>query len=91
MSATIETYDVICLDFLTEDGVSILKQTFAEINGEIVQIGTNSRTAYTNSPSDRNNIINDLEEKYVNAIFAVWGDTPTIEDLPDSLFESTTE
>ena len=89
--ATIETYDVIYLDFLTENGVSVLKQTFANINGENLQIGQNRRTAYSNSPKGRVDIINNLDEKYINAIFAIWGDVPTVEDLPESLFNNTVE
>lgn len=82
MSLIIETYTEISLDFLTERGVSVLTRTYADINGEKTQIGPNHRMAYANSPQGRINIINDLEEKYVNAILSVWGDQPIIEDLP---------
>ena len=80
MSVIIDTYDSIYLDFLTETSVSVLKQTYAKINGENVQIGQNQRTAYSNSPSGRKRVIKDLDEKYVNAIFAIWGDKPILND-----------
>lgn len=70
----------ITLDMLTKDSVSILKQNYLDLDGELLQVGQNIRNAYVNSPSGRATISEILPEEYANAVFAVWGDTPTIQD-----------
>ena len=47
----ITTYDEIVLDSLTDTGVSVLFKTFADINGEKVQIGPNKRISFCTQPS----------------------------------------
>ena len=78
--ATIETYTEITLDLLTEKGVSVLTKTFADINGFKTQIGNNSRKAYGNSPIGRDLLRADVPEAYYNAVLAVWGETPLLQD-----------
>lgn len=76
-----ETNSKITLDLLTTDSVCVITEIEVEINGKIYNL-ENSRQAYVNSPLGRTNIIADLPEEYMTAIFALWGDTPTIEDPP---------
>lgn len=79
--ALIETYEKITLDMLTEDSVSILKRTFAEINGSEVQIGDNWRRAYVNSVRGRQEIAEFLgDTPQLESVLKMWGDTPTVEE-----------
>ena len=41
-----------------------------------------SRKAYNNSSIDRQLLIDELGEPYTTAIFAIWGDNPTVTDPP---------
>lgn len=77
---TIETQTKITVDMLTPNSVSILKQEMAEINGQQMQVGENFRRAYINSESGRKQVQDELDAPYVSAIFAVWGETPTVEE-----------
>lgn len=77
---TIETQTKITVDMLTPNSVSILKQEMAEINGQQMQVGENFRRAYVNSEAGRNQVQDELDAPYVSAIFAVWGETPTVEE-----------
>lgn len=78
--STIETYTEITLDLLNKDSVSVLTRMYTDLNGVKTQIGENERTAYGNSQVGREQITQKLPEDYVQAILAVWGDTPTLED-----------
>lgn len=75
-----ELIEKITLDMLTKDSVSVLRQNFVIINGEEMQVGDNVRNVYMNSPLDRESIKKVLSKEYCDAVFAVWGSTPTIED-----------
>ncbi len=66
------------LDMLTQDSVSVKKQTHIDYMGQQYQIGEPWRRAYTNSEKGRQQIVDELPQAQVNAIMAVWGDTPTI-------------
>lgn len=68
------------VDMLTADSVSILTQNYIEFNGVQTQVGQNHRCAYVNSETGRNNLQNAEPEEVVNAVFAIWGDTPTISE-----------
>lgn len=89
----IETREVIFLDALTNESVSILTKTMVLMPTEIVnddgeteiimeetQIGENHRCAYVNSVSGRASIANDLAEPYLSAVMEIWGDTPTVSE-----------
>lgn len=76
----IETKTKITVDMLTPNSVSILKQEMAEINGQQMQVGENYRRAYVNSEAGRKQVQDELAAPYVSAIFAVWGETPTVEE-----------
>lgn len=75
-----ELIEKITLDMLTKDSVSVLRQKFVVINDEEMRIGDNIRNVYMNSPSDRESIKKVLNEDYYNAVIAVWGPLPTVED-----------
>ncbi len=79
-----EITEKITLDMLRQDSVSILKQQFIEINGQQTQVGKNIRNSYMNNPSGRETITKILPPEYANAVFAVWGDTPTEKDIQES-------
>jgi hypothetical protein len=68
----------ITLDILTENGVSLRKQNYATVDGTEYPIGQPWRRAYINSISGRAKVESEVAEPYKTAIFAVWGDTPTV-------------
>ena len=68
----------IIIDMLTQDGVSIKKQKITIIDNAEYEIGEPWRKAYINNLLGRKEIVAELDEKYVAAIFSVWGDTPTV-------------
>ena len=75
-----EIKEKITLDMLTEDSVSILRQQYINVNGEEMQVGGNIRNAYMNSERGREQIKTFLPEAQYNAVIAVWGDTPTVNE-----------
>ena len=68
----------ITLDMLTQDGVSVAKQGYAVIDGTQYAVGSAHRCAYSNSERGRADIQAELPAEYSQAVFAVWGDTPTV-------------
>lgn len=68
------------VDMLTVDSVSILTQNYIEFNGVQTQVGQNHRCAYANSETGRNDLQENEPEEVVNAVFAIWGDTPTVSE-----------
>lgn len=68
------------LDILTQDSVSVRTQSYTVIDGNEYSIGTPHRKAYANSTSGRQEVINELPQSQQNAIFAVWGDAPTVDE-----------
>lgn len=75
-----ELKEKITLDMLTKDSVAVLRQQFLTFNGEEMQVGVNIRNAYMNSESGRQLIRNLLPDEYYNAVMAVWGDNPTVDE-----------
>ena len=79
---------------LTSDSVSILTQQFEYgKNGEEVRVGENHRCAYENSESGRALLIANEPEEVVEEVFAIWGDTPILEEpnFSDYVPEPTTD
>ncbi len=74
-----ELKEKITLDMLTKDSVSILRQQFIVYNGLEMQVGENTRNAYMNSAEGREEIKSVLNADYQNAVFAVWGNAPTVD------------
>ena len=68
------------LDTLNQNSVSVSKQTYIDYMGKEYPIGELWRRAYINSLQGRQQIQSELPQAQVNAIMAVWGDTPTVED-----------
>lgn len=70
----------ITLDMLNQDSVSVKKQEFTTIDGAEYPIGQPHRKAYINSIRGRKEVQNELPQEQKNAIFALWGDTPTVDE-----------
>ena len=68
------------VDNLTEKSVSILTQTFSNIDGVECQVGNNHRTGYINSTNGRVKLANNVIDPYYSTVIAVWGDAPTVDD-----------
>ena len=68
------------VDMLTTDSVSTLTQNYIEFNGVQTQVGQNHRCAYVNSETCRNALQSTEPEEVVTAVFAIWGDTPTVSE-----------
>lgn len=66
------------LDNLNQDNVSVSKQTYIDYMGQQYPIGQIWRKAYQNSVDGRTQIVAELPQAQVTAIFAVWGDEPTV-------------
>lgn len=72
------------VDMLITDSVSILTRKYVEIDGTTSQVGENHRCAYVNSERGRALLQANEPENVVSAVFAIWGDTPTVvEEIPD--------
>jgi len=69
------------LDTLTQDNVSMRKQKFTNIDNIEYPIGQPWRRAYVNSVNGRAQVQDEVVEPYKTAIMAVWGDTPTVDDV----------
>lgn len=69
------------IDMLNENTVSIVTVFLATIDGEEIEV-KRTRKAYNNSSIDRQLLIDELGKPYTTAIFAIWGDTPTVTDPP---------
>ena len=70
----------ITLDMLTSDSVSVKIQKYTSIEGQEYPIGQPHRKAYVNSTRGRAEVEAELPQAQRNAIFTVWGDTPTVAD-----------
>jgi hypothetical protein len=68
----------ITLDMLTQNSVSLKKQQYTTVDGVEYPIGQPWRRAYVNSTQGRAQVEAEVQEPYKTAIFAVWGDTPTV-------------
>lgn len=70
---------VITLDQLGVDSVSVITETQITVDGS-KYILNRSRKAYTNSIIGRRLISAELPAAQATAVFAVWGNNPTVED-----------
>ena len=68
----------ITLDMLTQDSVSVKTQNYVVVEGIEYPIGQPHRRAYVNSIRGRQAVDEELPEAQKNAIFAVWGNEPTV-------------
>lgn len=69
----------IILDELKQESVSVKKQKYVNVDGTDYPIGDLWRKAYMNTEEGRKELEKELDDKYVNAVFAIWGDNLTIE------------
>ena len=74
----------IILDMLSQNSVSVKKQQYIIQNEIEYAIGQPHRKAYINSVRGREDVQNELPLAQQNAIFAVWGDTPTVTEDSDT-------
>jgi len=70
----------IILDMLSQNSVSVKKQQYIIQNEIEYVIGQPHRKAYINSIRGREEVQNELPQAQANAIFSVWGDTPTVNE-----------
>lgn len=70
----------ITLYMLTQDSVSVRTQKYVEVEGIEYPIGDPHRRAYVNSTRGRIDVQNEVPEPHCTAIFAVWGNEPTVVD-----------
>lgn len=68
----------ITLDMLTQESVSVKKQQYATVEGKEYPIGEPWRRAYANSERGRAQVQAEVPEPHRSAIFAVWGNAPTV-------------
>lgn len=67
------------LEQLTPDSVNVLIVSSATVNLKVYVLG-HERISYSNSEHGREQVRENLPEEYSNAVFALWGDTPTVPD-----------
>ncbi len=68
------------VDMLSTESVSILTRK-VPIDGEVKsQVGENHRRTYLNSVSGREELLKEQTENVVNAVFAIWGSEPVVEE-----------
>lgn len=68
------------LNALMPDSVTLIKQNYAVVEGVEYPVGLPLWKAYINSIEGRAEVKAEISEPYKTAIFAVWGDSPTLAD-----------
>jgi hypothetical protein len=68
----------IILDMLTQDSVSVKTQKYTVIEGIEYTVGQPHRKTYINSIRGRQEAEIELPDAQKNAVFAIWGDVPTV-------------
>lgn len=71
-------YEKITLDNLNENSVSVKTQQCTTIDGKEYALGEPHRRSYVNSTSGREKVTTELPQAQRDAIFAIWGSTPTV-------------
>lgn len=73
------------IESLVENGVIIATQEILEREGmEPQKLGEVTRESYGNWESDRQRLANNEPQKIVDAVLAIWGDAPTL-DEPENI------
>jgi|LSQX01.2.fsa_nt_gb hypothetical protein len=72
------------IEILTRDSISIKKQKYIVVDDQEYAVGEPWRRAYINSIRGREEVQNELPQAQVNAIMAVWGDVPTVDEKSDT-------
>lgn len=73
-----EIIEEIRIELLNKDSVSVVSTKHIEYAGQKLQVGEAIRTGYVNSIHGREELKEQVSEPYRSAIFAVWGDKPTV-------------
>lgn len=73
----------ITLDMLTAKSVSVKRQNYTTVDGREYAIGLPSRCAYINSTRGRAALESEVASPYKEAVFAVWGDTATVDETAE--------
>lgn len=71
------------LDMLNPDSVSVRKQAFVTVGDAEYPVGDPWRRAYENSACGRQQVQDEVPEPYRTAIFAVWGNEPTVAETAE--------
>jgi len=71
--------EIISLDELTQDSVSVGTRKYIEEDGVKYFVGNIHRRSFVNSIDGRKEINDNLNEPYLSAVMAVWGSSPTVE------------
>lgn len=74
------TIKKITIQDLNTNTVVVLTRTFVTVDDQVLQLGPVTSVCYNNCPYDRDRMKDSLPEQYANAILAVWGDEPILED-----------
>jgi hypothetical protein len=73
----------ITLDMLTQESARVKKQNFVDVNGVLQPVGQPWRREYVNSEQDRAKAATEIPEPYKSAVFAAWGENPTVFPVDD--------
>lgn len=68
------------VDALNTDSVSVKTQLYTVVSGVEYAIGQPHRKSYVNSTSGRREVQSELQQAQQDAIFAIWGGVPTINE-----------
>lgn len=75
-----EIKNVITIDNLTADSVSVKTQRVLLENSVEYAVGNPVRTSYINNTQSREELINNVPEPYCSAIIDVWGENTVSEE-----------
>lgn len=70
----------IYLNGLDANSVTLIKQNYVTVEGAEYNAGQPAAVSYINSTNGRAEVESDVIDPYKTAIFAVWGDTPTVDE-----------
>jgi hypothetical protein len=69
------------LDSLTANSVSVKRQNYVLVEGVEYSVGEDAhRVAYVNSVQGRAAVMAELSPEQQEAIFAIWGSEPTVDE-----------
>lgn len=78
------------IELLTEHTVSVVVIKSVVVDGREYEI-ERIRKSYNNSATDREILTSDIGEPYTSAVFAMWGDTATVDDPPTPIMPEESE
>ena len=75
-----EIKNKISLDALNENSVTVKTQQYIEVDGKALHVGELHAKAYANSERGRTELADEVQEPYISAVLAVWGEEPTVKE-----------